>query len=132
MVIDTSAIAAILFGEAEADRFAAAIERDSLRLIAGGAALEMSIVVERTLGEAGGREFDLLVLRSGMEIVPFNADQLAVARQAYRRFGRGRHPAALNYGDCFSYALSKTSGEPLLCKGDDFTKTDAAIVALSA
>ena len=124
MVLDTSAIAAILFAEDEAERFAEAIVDDPLRLISAGTALECSLVIESKLGEAGGRELDLLLLRSGIEIIPFNAEQLTVARQAVRRFGKGQHIAGLNYGDCFSYALSMTSGEPLLFKGGDFANTD--------
>jgi ribonuclease VapC len=130
MVLDTSAIAAILFAEDEAERFSEAIEDDPLRLISAGTALECSLVIESKLGEAGGRELDLLLLRIGIEIIPFNAEQLTVARHAFRKFGKGQHAASLNYGDCFSYALSMTSGEPLLFKGGDFAKTDirAALV----
>ena len=130
MVLDTSAIAAILFAEDEAERFSEAIEDDPLRLISAGTALECSLVIESMLGEAGGRELDLLLLRIGSEIIPFNAEQLTVARHAFRTFGKGQHAASLNYGDCFSYALSMTSGEPLLFKGGDFAKTDirAALV----
>ncbi len=124
MVLDTSAIAAILFAEDEAERFSQAIEDDPLRLLSAGTALECSLVIESKLGEAGGRELDLLLLRAGIEIIPFNAEQLTVARQAFRSFGKGQHAAGLNYGDCFSYALSMTSGEPLLFKGGDFAKTD--------
>ncbi len=124
MVVDTAAIAAILFAEDEAERFSEAIADDPLRLISAGTALECSLVIESALGEAGGRELDLLLLRAGIEIIPFNAEQLTVARHAFRTFGKGQHPAGLNYGDCFSYALSMTSGEPLLFKGEDFAKTD--------
>ncbi len=124
MVLDTSAIVAILFAEDEAERFSEAIEDDPMRLISAGTALECSLVIEGKLGEAGGRELDLLMLRAGIETIPFNAEQLAIARQAFRDFGKGRHPAGLNYGDCFSFALSKASGEPLLFKGGDFAKTD--------
>ena len=130
MVIDTSAVAAILFAEAEAERFAAAIEADPMRLLSAATVLECSLVIESELGEEGGRELDLLLLRAGMEIIPFNAEQLTVARHAYRAYGKGKHPAGLNYGDCFGYALSKTSGEPLLCKGQDFAKTDVTLVAI--
>ena len=124
MVIDTSAIVAILFAEADAELFARAIASDPMRLISAGTALECSFVVESELGEEGARELDLLLLRAGIETIPFNAEQLAIARQAFRIFGKGRHPAGLNYGDCFSFALSKASGEPLLFKGSDFAKTD--------
>ena len=124
MVIDTSAIVAILFAEADAERFARAIASDPMRLISAGTVLECGLVVESELGEEGDRELDLLLLRAGIETIPFNAEQLAIARQAFRLFGKGRHPAGLNYGDCFSFALSKASGEPLLFKGSDFPKTD--------
>jgi ribonuclease VapC len=124
MVIDTSAIVAILLAEADAQLFARAIASDPMRLISAGTALECSLVVESELGEEGARELDLLLLRAGIETIPFNAEQLAIARQAFRSFGKGRHPAGLNFGDCFSFALSKASGEPLLFKGSDFVKTD--------
>ena len=124
MVIDTSAIVAILFAEADAELFARAIALDPMRLISAGTVLECCLVVESELGEEGDRELDLLLLRAGIETIPFNAEQLAIARQAFRLFGKGRHPAGLNYGDCFSFALSKASGEPLLFKGSDFPKTD--------
>lgn len=124
MVIDTSAVVAILFGEPEAERFAEAIEQDAVRLMSAASVLEASLVVESELGEEGGRELDLLLLKAGVEIIPFNEAQLKVARRAFRAFGKGRHPAGLNYGDCLSYALSMTTGEPLLFKGTDFTKTD--------
>lgn len=124
MVIDTSAIAAILFAEGDAERYAEVIAGDTIRLVSAGTFLECSLVVEAELGEEGGRELDLLVLRAGIETIAFSADQLSIARHAFRTFGKGRHPAGLNYGDCFSYALSKSSGEPLLFKGADFSKTD--------
>ena len=106
-------MAAILFGEADAERFAAAIEGDTMRLMSAGNVLEASLVVEATLGKSGGRELDVPLLRAGIEVIPFTKDQLGVARRAHRTFGTGRHPASLNLGDCFSYALSQTSGEPL-------------------
>jgi len=81
-------------------------------------------VLETRLGDAGAREFDLWLLKIGAEIVPVDAEQADAARRAWRRFGKGRHAAALNYGDCFSYALALTRGEPLLFKGEDFAKTD--------
>ncbi len=124
MVIDTSAIVAILFGEAEAERFAEAIEDAAARLMSAASVLEASLVVESELGEEGGRELDLLLLKAGIEVVPFTEEQLTIARHAFRTYGKGRHPSGLNYGDCFSYALSKATGEPLLFKGEDFSKTD--------
>ena len=86
--------------------------------------LEAAMVLESRRGDAMGRELDLFIIRQQLEIVPFDADHIAIARQAFRRFGKGQHPAALNFGDCFAYALAKLRGEPLLAKGNDFRKTD--------
>ncbi|MGF6228136.1 uncharacterized protein with PIN domain [Inquilinus ginsengisoli] len=80
--------------------------------------------MKRGWGDAGGRELDLWLHRLDVETVPVDADQAQMARRAWRRFGKGRHPAGLNYGDCFAYALAATRGEPLLFKGDDFSRTD--------
>jgi ribonuclease VapC len=124
MVIDTSAIIAILFGEPEARRFARAIDQDSLRLMSVVSVLEATMVVESELGEAGGRELDLLLHRAGIEVAGFLPEQLDVARHAFRTYSKGRHPAGLNFGDCFSYALAKFTGQPLLFKGNDFARTD--------
>jgi ribonuclease VapC len=126
MVIDTSALVAILRGEAEARRFAEAIEAGTPRLVSAATLLETSIVIESYSGEAGGRELDLLLHRAGIEVVPVDAEQAELARIAYRRFGKGRNTAGLNYGDCFSYARAKATGEPLLFKGDDFRATDVS------
>jgi ribonuclease VapC len=128
MVIDTSAILALLFNEPEADDIEVALDEDPVRLLSTASYLEASIVVEARLGAAGGREFDLFVLKAGLELVPVTADHAEAARDAWRRFGRGRHEANLNYGDCFAYALASVSGEPLLFKGDDFSRTDVARV----
>ena len=124
MVIDTSALVAILFDEPDAEHFEIAIESDPTRLMSTASVLEASIVVEARLGEAGGRELDLLVHKAQIEVVGVKVEQMEVARHAFRTYGKGRHPAGLNYGDCFAYALSKTSGEPLLFKGNDFNQTD--------
>jgi ribonuclease VapC len=86
--------------------------------------LEAAIVVEQRFGEPGGRELDLWLHRAGVDLVGVDAEQADVARSAYRRFGKGRNRAGLNYGDCFAYALAKVSGEPLLYKGGDFSHTD--------
>jgi ribonuclease VapC len=128
MVIDTSALLAILCDEPEAPGIEGAIERDSVRLISAATLVETSIVVESRFGSAGGRELDLLLGKARIEIVALDAEQAELAREAYRRFGKGRHPAGLNYGDCLSYALASFRGEPLLFKGDDFAKTDLARV----
>lgn len=82
------------------------------------------MVIESRQGEPAGREFDLFVVRANLQIVPVDAEQADLARSAWRKFGKGRHPAALNFGDCFSYALAKSAGEPLLAKGTDFASTD--------
>lgn len=128
MVIDTSALIAILLGEPDAEAFAVAIADDPKKLISAFSALEVSIVIEAKKGEAGGRELDLLLHRSQIEIVAMDSEQAELARIAWRTFGKGRHPAGLNIGDCCSYALSKSCNEPLLFKGDDFSKTDLKIV----
>jgi len=124
MVIDTSALIAILLLEPEATAFAAAIGEAPKRLISVLSALETGIVIEAKKGEPGGREFDLLLHRARIEIVSMNAEQFEIARIAWRNYGKGNHPAGLNIGDCCSYALAKYAGEPLLFKGDDFSKTD--------
>ncbi|MFP6729289.1 MAG: type II toxin-antitoxin system VapC family toxin [Alphaproteobacteria bacterium] len=127
MVIDSSALVAILFGEADADHFSSSIDSDPTRLMSAASILEVSLVIENELGAAGEREVDILLHRAGIEIIAFNLEQLKLARHAFRKYGKGRHPAGLNFGDCFSYALSRTSGEPLLFKGDDFSKTDVTV-----
>jgi ribonuclease VapC len=124
MVVDTSALMAILLGEPEARALSEAIAGDLKRLLSAFSALETAIVIEAKRGEPGSRELDLLIHKARMEIVPLNAEQSELARKAWRLYGKGHHPAGLNIGDCCSYALSKYSGEPLLFKGDDFTKTD--------
>lgn len=131
MVIDTSALIAILLGEPEADDMAQAIARDSRRLVSAFSALEAAAVIHGRKGPAGARELDLLLHVTGATIVSLDADQILLARTAYEKFGKGQHPAALNLGDCCSYALARFSGEPLLFKGTDFTKTDIAAVRIS-
>ena len=130
MVIDTSALIASLLDEPEAQRIAEAIEAASVRLLSVGNFLETSIVIESRKGEAGGRELDLLMYRASIELVPVDQDQAAIARQAWRRYGKGRDRAGLNYGDCFAYALAKQRQLPLLFLGADFLRTDVLRVAL--
>ncbi len=127
MVIDTSAIVAILGMEPESARLAQAIEADPNRLISAATLVETGLVIESRYGAAGGRELDLLVAKAGFSIETVTAEHADIAREAWRRFGIGRHPAGLNFGDCFSYALVRTSGEPLLFKGDDFENTDVGV-----
>ena len=131
MVIDTSALLAVLLQEPDAARVADAIEAGSPRLLSAATLLEASIVIESRKGEAGGRELDLLVYRGGIEIVPVDQGQAETARAAWRRFGKGRHPAALNYGDCFAYALAKSRRLPLLFRGDYFSRTDVDCVLVA-
>jgi ribonuclease VapC len=124
MIIDTSAIVAILNDEPERRAFNEAIERSDICLLSAASFLEASIVIENNRGYEGLRDFDLWMATAGIELAPVDADQAQIARQAFRQYGKGRHPAALNFGDCFSYALAKATGFPLLFKGEDFTKTD--------
>jgi ribonuclease VapC len=128
MVIDTSAIMAILQQEPEAAEFARRIEAAANRLVSAATVLEAGLLAQSRCREAGASELDNFILRGGFEVVSFDAEQATIAREAYRRFGKGRHPAGLNFGDCFSYALSRASGEPLLFKGD-FARTDVAIAS---
>ena len=129
MVIDSSALVALLGMEPEAARLAAAIEADGTRLISAASVFEAAVVIESRYGPEGGRELDLLVAKAGLSVEPVTAQQAEIAREAWRRFGKDRHPASLNFGDCFSYALARVTGEPLLFKGTDFPQTDVAVVA---
>ncbi len=124
MVIDTSALLAILFGEPEQRSFAEKIEADSVRLMSAGSYLEAAIIVDDRLGPEGGRDLRLFMVEGGIEVVPVTIEQVELAREAYRQYGRGNHPAGLNFGDCFAYALARSSEQPLLFKGRDFAKTD--------
>jgi len=127
MVIDTSALVAVFLEEPERQRFLDAIFEAESRRISAANVLETGIVLEAKRGEAAGRELDLFLHRTAVEVVPVDAEQVEVARLAWRKYGKGRHPAALNFGDCFAYALAKTLGEPLLAKGNDFAQTDLRI-----
>jgi ribonuclease VapC len=131
MVLDTSALLAVLLNEPDAPAFRLAIEADPVRLVSAATLVETAIVIEARVGEAGGRELDLLVQKASIEIVAVDAEHADIARDAYRQFGKGRHAAGLNYGNCFSYALAHAAGEPLLFKGNDFSQTDVTPVELS-
>jgi ribonuclease VapC len=130
MVIDTSALIAILQDEPERRSFNLAIESAETRLLSAASFVESSLVIETRVGADGIRDLDLFVAKAGISIEPVDTDQAYVARQAYSQYGKGRHPAGLNYGDCFTYALAKLSGEPLLFKGHDFSKTDLDTVII--
>lgn len=127
MVIDSSALVAILQKEPERDHLIARIDADPVRLLSVVSLVETASVIEARFGYEGGRDLDRLVAQSSIEIVPVDEDQGTMAREAYRRFGKGRHPARLNLGDCFAYALAKTTGESLLFKGTDFALTDIVV-----
>ena len=128
MVIDTSALIAILLGEPEADALARAVAKEPKRMLSALSALETYIVITAKKGESGGRELDLLLHRCQVETIGLNADQSEVARKGWLAYGKGRHPAGLNIGDCCSYALAKYSNEPLLFVGQDFGQTDVRVV----
>lgn len=124
MVIETSATNAILLREPDAPLFAEAIENGTPRLMPAATLLEASMVIKTRKGEAGGKELDLFIYRAGIEIVPVDQEQAEVARIAWRQHGKSWHPATLNHGECFSYALAKTRSASLLFKGNDFAQTD--------
>lgn len=127
MVLDTSAIIAILLDEASAEQLVVAVEADHTRLVSAATVVEASLVILGRFGEAGDPQLDRLLRGIGAEVVPVGEEQVVLARDAALRFGRGRHEAALNFGDCFSYALAVARGEPLLFVGDDFAKTDVEV-----
>ena len=131
MVIDTSAIVAVLLVEADRERLTTLILEAETKAISAANVLETGIVLESRRGEAAGHEFDLFLNQAGVDIVPVDAEQIEIARMAWRRYGKGRHPAALNFGDCFAYALAKVLDEPLLSKGTDFARTDIQCVRIS-
>ncbi len=124
MVIDTSAILAILQNEPEQDAFIEAIESANICLVSAASFIEASIVILTRYGMDGILDLDLFLAKAGIEISSVDSDQANIARRAFRDFGRGRHPAELNFGDCFCYALAKSLDLPLLFKGNDFSKTD--------
>jgi ribonuclease VapC len=124
MVIGTSALLAVLLDEPERRAFNEAIEAAESRMMSAATFVEASIVIESRFGAEGIRDLDLFLERAGIGLAAVDAEQAQVARRAFSRFGKGRHRAGLNYGDCFAYALAIVLGEPLLYKGDDFGRTD--------
>ncbi len=127
MVIDTSALLAIFLAEPERKPFVDSIFQAGTRMISAASVLETGIVLEARRGESAGREFDLFLVRANLQIVSLDSEQVEIARSAWRKYGKGRHPAGLNFGDCFAYALAKFAGEPLLAKGNDFAATDIEV-----
>jgi ribonuclease VapC len=126
MVVDSPAVIAILKNEPSANLLREAVLGSERCLMPAPGMVESSIVIEAQRGSAGVREFDALLHELAIEIVPFDFEQALIAREAFRRFGKGRHPAGLNFGDCLAYALAKLLAEPLLFIGEDFAKTDIA------
>ncbi len=124
MVVDTSALLAILQNQPERRIFNEAIEAAEARSFSTASYVETSIVLESRYGAEGVRDLDHLIARAQITLEPVNAEQAHLARDAFRKYGKGRHPAGLNFGDCFSYALSRSLDRPLLFKGNDFPRTD--------
>ena len=124
MVIDTSALIAILQDEPERRAFNEALEAAETCAMSTASFVETSMIIESRYGPDGTRDLDLFLSKANITLIPVDADQAYIARQAFRQYGKGRHAAGLNFGDCFSYALAKTLDEPLLFKGDDFAATD--------
>jgi len=128
VIIDTSAIIAVLTKEPECRFFIEAIESADTRKMSTASFVETSIVLEARYGSDGIRDFDLFIAKANITLVPVDAIQAQIARRAYKQYGKGRHKAGLNFGDCFAYALAKNMGDILLFKGEDFSKTDIAFV----
>jgi ribonuclease VapC len=124
MIVDTSALLAVLLDEAEAPRFAAAMERGGPLRLSAANYVEAAIFADRNLDEVRRAMLDTFLAEFSIEIEPVTVEQARLARQAFVLFGKGRHKAGLNFGDCFSYALAKAYREPLLFKGNDFGYTD--------
>ncbi|PRH88778.1 VapC toxin family PIN domain ribonuclease [Labrys okinawensis] len=127
MILDTSAVVAILYREPEAAAYVRLIHDADICRISVASYVELSMIIENQLGSEGMRQAEAFFRRAGIVVEPVTIDQGELARQAFLDFGRGRHKAGLNFGDCFSYALAKAMGEPLLFKGDDFSQTDIGI-----
>jgi ribonuclease VapC len=130
MVIDTSALLAIFLAEPERKPFLDSILQAETRMISAANVLETGIVLEARRGESAGREFDLFLVRTSLQVVAVDGEQAEIARSAWRKYGKRRHPAGLNFGDCFAYALAKFSNEALLAKGNDFGLTDIKTFAI--
>ena len=124
MIVDSSAVLAVLYREPDSGHYETAIATAPNCRMSVANVLETAIVVEGRGGAAAGHELDVFLESAAIELVPVTAEHVEAARRAWRRFGKGNHRAALNFGDCFAYALAKTRGEPLLFKGEDFARTD--------
>jgi ribonuclease VapC len=128
MIIGTSALLAIFLSEPEREPFLQSILTAEEPKISAATVLETGIVLEAKRGETAGRELDLFLVRLNLKIVSVDSEQSEIGRSAWRKYGKGRHPAALNFGDCFAYALAKSLSEPLLAKGADFSATDIELI----
>lgn len=124
MILDTSALVAVLYGEPERDHFLRLIHEAPECSFSAANFLELSMVVEGQLGPHGARQVDTFLRRAGIVLMPVSVQQAHIARQAFLDYGKGRHPAGLNFGDCFAYALARELARPLLFKGNDFSQTD--------
>jgi ribonuclease VapC len=124
MIIDTSAVLAVLFAEDDAAHYASAVAGAEVRLMSAANYLEAAIVIDNQIGPMAGRQFDAFISRADIRVEAVTREEADIARQAYLDYGKGNHPARLNFGDCLAYALSKHTGQPLLFKGDDFSKMD--------
>jgi ribonuclease VapC len=129
MIIDTSALVGLLDQEAEAERLARAIAAAPERMLSAANLVETGIVMQVRRGDEAARDLDLLLAKLKIDIFPVSEKQANLARKAFQRFGRGRHPARLNFGDCFAYALAKDTSRPLLFIGKDFSQTDIAVAS---
>ena len=127
MVIDTSALVAVMQDEQDRRAFNEAIEAAEVCAMSTASFVETSMIIESRFGPDGTRDLDLFISKAKIDLVPVDVDQAHIARQAFREYGKGRHAAGLNFGDCFAYALAKTLDEPLLFKGNDFGLTDLAV-----
>jgi ribonuclease VapC len=128
LVVDTSAAVAIILGEPGSEELAVHLENALARLMPAAIRVELGIFIEARLWPAGQDVVDRLLRDAKIDIVPVDADLAARAVSGWRRYGKGRHPAGLNFGDCFTYALAEQTGHPVLCTGDDFAATDVAVV----
>jgi ribonuclease VapC len=124
MVVDTSVLVAVLQNEPERRKFNEAIEAAETRSMSTASFLETSIILESRFGADGVRDLDLFIAKAQISLVSVDEEQAHLARDGFRKYGKGRHPAGLNYGDCFSYALARSRDEALLFRGQDFLKTD--------
>ena len=129
MIIDTSALVAVLDQELEAERIVRTLASAPERILSAANLVEVGIVMQARRGDDGARDLDLLLAKLRVDIAVVTANQADIARKAFRRYGRGRHAANLNFGDCFADALAKDTSAPLLFKGDDFGQTDVMVAS---